>query len=196
MPLHEPHDDVKRLHAAFDSLKDFYRRFYDFVSQLDAKLKAGKYDVQDMTDMGFLFRELERLADEQLRKDCVARKDHINSALCEAIMAVVANNPNADDKAEGTLATGRPDSKFQTAPPKPGTPEFAVFMKWLGVSDPSMYENGVMKVSWSEMEKVITTCVEEGIPLPPGIKKENVWVKHNVTYRKKRIKASDAADDA
>jgi hypothetical protein len=186
--LHPPHDAVKRFQAAYDAIVSLHRRFYDYMAEMDRVLKSKTLDKQDLCDIGFLFRQCRDQLDDW-RKDAQARMEFVNNSLGETMTQEIASRPDkASDKVEGTLANGTLDVIHRGAPPAVGTPEFEAFGKWAGISDTKQFTAGLMKISWTEMEKLLTTCMEEGLPLPPNMK---TWPVFNVKYRKKSSRATD-----
>jgi hypothetical protein len=115
--------------------------------------------------------------------------EFVNNALGEFMTQEVASNPgDASDKVSGTLAGGTLDVIYRGSPPAVGTPEFEEFAEWAGIKDTTHFTAGLMKISWSEMEKLLTTLMEAGHRLPPGVKS---WPVFNVKYRKRTSRATD-----
>jgi hypothetical protein len=186
--LHPPSDYVKRFHAAYDAILSLHHRFYDYVSQLDDVLKAGTLDKQDLCDIGFLYRQIRDKMDDW-RKDAQARMEFINKVLGEKVTQELTEKPGeASDKLAGTLATGTVSVVYRGQPPAVGTPEFEKFAEWAGIKDTTQFTAGIMKVSWTELEKLLTECMEAGLPLPPNVK---AWPVYNVSYRKRTSRATD-----
>lgn len=188
--LHPPAEQVTQLQVLVEQLRLAHHNLYDHISQLGDKLKlAGSFDNQDLTDIGFLLRAAEERC-EETRKDVKARKDIANKTLCEALISEYTQRPDlATGGSEGTLATGTPDVKYQVNPPDPDKPGSAAFYKWLGFENSAKY-GGLVKVSWTEMTKLITGLLEAGSPLPPGIDKP--WPVHNMIYRRKSRAVHDS----
>jgi hypothetical protein len=177
--LHEPHDDVKRLLALYDQLRSLHRLFYDHVSLVGDRMKARKYDLQDLTDLGFLNSKVAVMM-EEWRKDAKARREFADRLICLAVMEAGLSDPSkAEERSQGSLASGSPDVKMEVAPPEPGQPGYVELARHLGMPEDAI-QKGLVKFSWTKLSELITKAAEDGAPPPPGIGKP--WPVHNVRY--------------
>lgn len=159
--------DVENLKYLYDEFMRDYQQFYDFLSVLSAKVRERKLPIHDLTDLGFLCRELENKSDE-LRKDAKARKEQIGELLANSQMDASLTNPQqSDDTVWGNLAYGKVDVSVRVDPPAPGTNEYLVLMKYLGVENPHQ----CVKFDWKKIQELALRLVETGGPkaLPPGL---------------------------
>lgn len=152
------HDDVRELVEDLDSLKRLHSVMYDHASPTVDKVKIRKFSSEELADLGFLFREMEKLLDDW-RKDCKARKELISKLLC--LQLVKADT----DIVQGDLCRAQVDMKMRSDFPSPESEEYFALLRHFGINpdDP-------IRISWKGLGDHCTRLFEQGKSLPPGMK--------------------------
>lgn len=161
---------VKKLREVFGECQTLYGLVYGFLSQITPNIKRRKFTNSELTDIGFLCREMENLFDE-LRKECKARKELCGSIIAYQLTQQSLTDPNVAMKTRGDLATGTPDVKMQAALPKKLTPEYFQLTDFFGVPR-DIAETGILKLDWKMVTKYCTKLTYKGRPIPEGFGKQ------------------------
>jgi len=155
------HNDVKKLQVMADALHEAHAAFYEMIVPITKKIEEGvEYNDVAMADLGFLCRELEDLLDEW-RKDSKVRKELVGRLLCSMLVHSDRELVRAD--------LCRAQAKIGMRPqfPKKGTDDYYALLAYYGITDP---DNQPVSLSWVGVAKVCTKLIEQGKPLPPGMK--------------------------
>jgi len=145
------------------------------LGNITAKLKKREYSKEELCDIGFLCRELERSFDDW-RKDCKARRELAEKVLAYSVM-MESLDGEADDVVRGKLARAVCDVKKEAIIPKRGTDEFYSLMEHFGVTGEA---TEVLKFDWKRMAEFVTKLAEEGKEVPKGI--DRTIPKYKATF--------------
>jgi hypothetical protein len=135
----------------------------DTFALVENRIKKGLVEAPEMTDIGFLLRELERAFDE-MRKEAKMRKEFISRILAAKCVASL-NEEQTVGKFVGDLATATPDAKVYPKVPKPGSVEYAELLRYFGVPDP-VIKAGVLKPSFTQTQEWLQARAAEGLNPP------------------------------
>lgn len=173
---------VKKLRGVFEEVQLTYNLTYGFLSEITPTIKAKELTVNDLTDIGFLCREMAKIFDE-LRKECEARQNLCGSIIAYQLITKTLTDPNASMKSKGELATGTPKLKMQAALPKKFTPEYYQITDFMGVPR-DVAETGVLRLDWRRVVEYCTEMAEKGKKMPEGFGKQ--YPLYTTTFRKRR----------
>lgn len=144
---------------------------YEYLLRLTNEYKAGTYDLRLLVDIGFLCREIEENCDN-LRKEAALRKDIAGQKIAFDMTKQASAGEEVEDPLQGELASGSPDVKMESVRPRPGSPENAALLTYLGVSRENADSVGaVFHADWKALSRWMTARAEQGTPPPPGIVK-------------------------
>jgi hypothetical protein len=136
--------------------------------------------MPDLVDSGYLCREISNIC-EDLRKSCNSREDTIGR--CIAARAGADSMRGEVTVLHGEYANATPYVKVKPRFPDPDTPEYAVLMRWIGLSD-EMIEKGMLRPSFTRIQEILTERAEKGEQALPGI--SVTFTEANVVFRKRR----------
>jgi len=171
---------AKKLQNIFGECQLLYNLVYGFLSEMTPSIKSKALDNSELTDFGFLCRELENLFDE-LRKECKARKELCGSIIAYRLIQESLTDPTITMRSKGTLATGTPDIKMQAALPKKFTDEYFQLTDFFGVPR-DVAETGILRLDWKRVTEYCTKLSNEGKPIPEGFGKR--YPLYSTTFRK------------
>jgi len=150
-----------------NKLVEFQEQLIHFHYQLSPEVKEGEIDLSELTDVGYLHREMEKTLEELLR-DVRAQKNFLSRILAIKITKRVLRDPTLKLQSKGQLAKAFPDAKVVPKLPRKDDPKYSVLLKALGVEEDSITRQLVM-VYWPKFCEYITELTAEGKPLPEGI---------------------------
>ena len=163
--------------------------------QLDASSAASaipgliaSMPIPDAVDCGFLFREIEKIA-EDVKKKMAARKDLIGQSL--ALKAGAAAVRGDELPLHGELARGTVHTSNEPRIPGHDTPQFIELMRWCGVP-PEVAARGHLRPSFRRLTEEIDRRMALGEKLPPGI--EATYAKMTVTFIRKKSAITEVED--
>jgi len=171
---------AKQLQKVFEEAQLLYNLVYGFLSEATPAIKSKALDNIELTDFGFLCRELENLFDE-LRKECKARKELCGSIIAYRLIKKSLTDPTITMKSKGVLAIGTPDIKMQVALPKKFTEEYFQLTDFFGVPR-DVAETGVLRLDWKKVTEYCTKLTEDGKPIPEGFGKK--YPLYSTVYRR------------
>jgi hypothetical protein len=167
--------DVKQLQALLEKTRSLHQKLYLFGQEVMEQAKSNRYAQTERVDLGFLFRELEQIHDED-RKDAKARKE-----LLGKLIAFNAMQTDGDvDSIRGELATGIPDVSMIVELPKRDSAEYTALVNHLGVPQSVL---SLLKLDWTAVCAHVTQCAENGRKPPPGLEKSRPI--YSTTFRRK-----------
>lgn len=177
------HDDTKRLQFMLREQTERFLQINQFLQEVIAKVKAGApYSVEDLCDIGFLCRELNKISDE-LRKEAEAKKDLIGMKIAYIMTERSVSEPDINMTVHGELATGSPDVKTAAAIPKWGSPEYKALCDYFKIPEEAQ-QTGMFSVNYNRMADIITRMAEEGKNPPPGVLK--TYPKFSTVFRERK----------
>lgn len=164
--------DVRSLKLSLRDLETTLLDLYNLFQMIGSQLKSRQYTKSQLADLGYLFRECEKVLDDR-RKDAMAFKSLTGKTLALMVMqdADSLNDANADDTIRGTIARATVDLKMVPKIPKKGTPEFYALLGAMGL-DPDMVDpnkGGVFSINWKKAVEVATARLEAGEKPIPGL---------------------------
>lgn len=179
------HEQVKMAQGLRDVLVAFHKEVYDFIAVTHDGVTKMELSMEDLVDMGYLCRDMERYLDE-MRKEVKSRKELIGKLLA---FHVAQQSLNDTEKLQvtvkGELATGTPDVKLQPKIPEPKTEEFSQLMEYFGLSrDRLAGIEDCLRLSFNGMRDLVSRLAEEGYPMPPGVVK--TWPVYTTTFRRRK----------
>lgn len=168
---------TKELDLLLEAAISFYATSRDTILKFaDSSRNEG---VKNLVDQGFLLREIEKRF-EEIRKDIKAVREIVDRNLCIKSTMALAEDPDLETiKTDLCYATPKTIRCCQV--PSPKSPHYAQMMEFFG-ADPSATE-GVLKLSFSELEKYVTLAEEDGRKLPEFF--PSLFNKYTVSYRKR-----------
>lgn len=162
------HQDVLTLKQAEENLQGWFAEFHSKSLEILERVKESDgYTDEELCDIGFFCREIERITDEW-RKDVKAAKELIGKVLCARRVKATANDEAPDMTVRAEFSTGSPDVRLTTTFPKRGTTEYEQLLSSMGVKQ-DIIENGVLVPHWTHMTEHVTALVEAGGNPPPGV---------------------------
>jgi len=171
--------DVELAKKLFDEFQDTHREVFELLRNLSESAKKKLYSRGDLADLGYLCREISKLADD-IRKDCNAHQNLLGKLLSMSVI----QDPDVQDDVRGTLATATPtvtrvplDLPRQSVNPE----RFAQTMEFFGVPKDKW---DIVKLDWKKVESEITRRMEEGEKSIPGIGPG--FPRFGCIYRKRR----------
>lgn len=174
------HNDITRLRALFAKIMDLHHEILDHVLEVNKKSKEQTYSDPDMTDGGYLLREVGSLLNE-CRKEAEQSCELFGKILAARIIQRSVSNPNASDMTRGTLASAQANMKMEAQIPKSGTMDYDLFLRHIGLPDP-VAKTGLLKPDWKKVSEYVTKRAEDGKTTTPGLGK--TWPKYSCTFRK------------
>lgn len=163
-----------------DVVNEFRKRLLRFRLEMSEQLidvteriKAEVHRRPDLCDIGWACREAAKVADD-IRKEFNARFELAGKLLAFRITQDAIQNPELLTEKDGLVARGRfasgtPDVSQAANPPKHGTKEYLALGRYLGIPDPVL-ESSVVRFSYPDLAEMISRSIEEGKPLPDGIR--------------------------
>ena len=137
---------VEELKNVLEESAEFYSRVRTLVLGISTETRTGKFNKQELCDIGFLCREVVTQF-EEIRKDIGAVKVLVDRIFCIKVMQETLMNPAKSDTIQGEEASGTPYYKKSVTLPKKDTEEYFEMLKYFGVSLEGI-EMGVAKISW------------------------------------------------
>jgi hypothetical protein len=148
-------------------LKEFHDQIYEEIIPITEKLRKNGFSIEELVDLGYFFRETERLLDEW-RKNAKARRE-----LCERLLGV---NVQDDPTIHGEHATATLDATLEHELPKVGTDEYRELCEHFGI--PS---DGLFRPHWKAMNELVQDAIMNGKKKPPGLGRQ--WTKFHCVFR-------------
>jgi len=171
---------AKKLQSVFGECQLLYNLVYGFLSESTPAIKSKALSNEELTDFGFLCRELEKLFDE-LRKECKARKELCGSVIAYRLIQESLTDPTITMKSKGELATGTPNLKMEVQLPKKFTDEYFQLTDFFGVPR-EVAETGILRLDWKMVTTYCTKLLEDGKSIPEGFGKK--YPRYVTTYRR------------
>lgn len=161
---------IEELIKISEECQMLYNLVYGFLSEQTSRIKAGELSSSELTDFGYLSRELGNLFDE-LRKECQAREKLCGSMIAYRLTQESLTDPTITMQSRGTLAIGTPDMKMQVGLPQKFTDEYFQLTDYFGVPR-NVAEKGVLRLDWNAVVEYCTKLVQEGKKIPNGFGKQ------------------------
>lgn len=158
---------VEEMQAQLAKVKDLHGHLYEDLVSLTTRIQCGTLTKEEMVDLGFLCRETSKLLDES-RKDCNARQEFLGKKIAMEVTRDSLTNPDVDTTVRGTLARGAIDVKERGKLPIKGSPAYVALLDHFYVPRQTI-KSEVLKPDWTAIGNLVTLCMEEGKPLPPGV---------------------------
>lgn len=169
-------DEAKELkqtvEAIYEAIVSYCYTLHGVVDQLDE---------HDLTDVGYLLRECERLLDDA-RKEAKAKKETISRLLAVKVINRCTEDPTTELRSRGELATATPDVAIRPKLPKAGTPEYVRLLEFLGVP-PDAIAGGTLSIHFNRMSEMLTALAAEGKNPPPGLL--GTYTDNTCTFRRR-----------
>lgn len=177
--------EIVRAQELLSELSELYKKIYNECSATFQEIRRREFSSEELTDIGFLFREMENIGDT-IRKESKGRKELCAKLICAAVVEASLNDPtDALSRVDGRLATFNPNVKFISSLPKKDDPEYDEFLEWIGVSK-EVIAKGLLNFRFNEMCDLLTHLVSEGKPVPKGFK--NSVPMYGGVYRRRKSK--------
>lgn len=173
---------AKKLQDISGECQLLYNMVYGFLSEVTPSIKSKVLSNSELTDFGFLCRELANLFDE-LRKECKARQELCGSIIAYRLIQESLSDPTITMKSKGTLATGTPDIKMQAALPKKFSEEYFKLTDFFGVPR-DVAEAGILRLDWKRVTEYCTQLTQDGTPIPEGFGKK--YPLYSTVFRRKK----------
>jgi hypothetical protein len=173
-------DIINEFTEILDECQTLYNLVYGYLSEQTSQIKIGRLNTGELTDFGFLSKELECLFDE-LRKECKARKDLCGSMIAYKLIQESLTDPAAAIQSRGSLSIGVPDVKMQVSLPKKFTEEYFQITDHFGVSR-DVAATGILRLDWNAVVEYCTKLFSEGKKIPSGFGKK--YPLYQTTFRK------------
>lgn len=171
---------AKKLQNIFEECQLLYNLVYGFLSEATPTIKSKILSNEELTDFGFLCRELEHLFDE-LRKECKARKELCGGIIAYRLIQESLTDPTITMKSKGTLAIGAPDVKMEVGLPKKFTDEYFQLTDFFEVPR-EVAETGILRLDWQMVTRYCTKLMQDGKSIPEGFGKK--YPRYVTTFRK------------
>jgi len=136
----------------------------DAFAFVENRVKKKLVGAPELTDVGFLLRELENSFDE-MRKEVKMRKEFISRLLAAMCVASLNEDEETVGKFVGELASAMPDAKVYPKIPKAGTVEYEELLRYFGVPDPVIVA-GLLKPSFVQTQEWLQQRAAEGLNPP------------------------------
>lgn len=184
--------DVIALQKLTEELKELHHRVYEHLSLIDERMKKNQTSNQDMVDLGFLCREQEELLDE-MRKNAKARKEFTQRMLVTLWTGAALTPTPLPDTIKATLASANNFRiKKMAQLPEYGGEDYVLYLRSLGIPE-EVISKGLVKPDWDKTAEHVTTLLEDGKKLPPGI--GQTWNIYTCTFiRARRTVKPDQED--
>ena len=179
------HDAVLIALRRYQSLERMYPAIYSDLSRLETLAKSSDLTQGDRADAAYAMREISRVVAD-IRKEA----DRIKRLLDQVMCVVWTTNCETDDSTprsiHGEVAIATPNVKMGvTLPTKNTDPEnYRTLMQHFGFSD-ELIEADAVRTHWPGMVQYMTNLMEEGKPLPPGVRPDQTYPIYNTTIRKR-----------
>jgi len=173
---------AKKLQKIFEECQLLYNLVYGFLSEATPSIKSKALSSEELTDFGFLCRELEHLFDE-LRKECKARKELCGGIIAYRLIQKSLTDPTVTMKTKGMLATGTPNLKMEVCLPQKFTDDYFRLTDFFGISR-DIAETGILRLDWKMVSQYCTKLMEDGKPIPEGFGEK--YPRYYTTYRRAR----------
>lgn len=152
-----------------EEARDLHSRVYEVMAEEGQRMKKGGMTDEELVDFGFLCREFERLLDDW-RKDAKARQEFAGKLICQRLIKDSVNDEEPETTMQGTLARAEIDMKVIARVPEPGSDAFKKLLQSAGVPESAVTsDDGVLKLSFGKLSKMVTSRATSGQPLPPGL---------------------------
>lgn len=175
-------DDVKELKELHSRLTMWNADQTNVMIDVLRKVKKNEYKKEDLVDLGFFLREMEKLADE-IRKECYAKKEFIGKVLCVIVAQEATEDPDKGLTIHGEFASGTADVKKAPGIPKFGTAEYTKLCKFFKIAEDTR-DTGVVQFHFKRLGDYISDMMAEGKDPPPGI--STTYNVYRTLWRKKR----------
>ena len=178
-------DKVKLLLRSFEQMQEQYMERYALLTALKDSAKEGELTSEELVDIGYLCREIGKLADE-MRKEADAKMALFGAKLAESMLnSLVAGDGSAEDSVKGALASGRPGLKQRVRLPAKETEEY---MKLLAHYRIPFENRHLLRLHYPTIRDEATEAAKRGENPPPGVQ---IGVpEFYCTYRKLRTNAT------
>jgi hypothetical protein len=187
--LSEGQKAIERADELRVRVEDLLMEVYTFTADTLNGIQSRKFTLEELADLGFLCREIEKSVDET-RKEARARKE-----LCGKVIAFVtaqarvADPSKVVDSVRGRFSIATPDVKQIPKIPQPGTPEYLQLMAWLGITDRELLDSGVLSFKFQELCDLVTKRAQDAKNMPPGITK--TWPSFVCEFRRRKDKLAE-----
>lgn len=175
-------EDVLKTKRIYNRFFELYTESYQYMmDQIERIKKEGEFSNPDLTDIGFLWRELENLLDDA-RKEAKAKKELISKILAMRKTREFMDDPSIDLTVHGKIAYGSPNVRQVPGLPRPGTPHYKKLCDHFEIPD-VVASKGLVKFSFNELADYLTGLGEDGVNAPEGVRTYPVY---SMTYRRKK----------
>ena len=180
MKIEDP--DVKELESIYQEVFTLYQKgFHHLLKILQRVQKLGEYSLEEMTDLGFLCREMGKQLDE-FRKECVAKQELIGKIIAVILTKKSVADPGIELTVRGRLASGSPDVRQVPVFPEVGSDDYLRLFFHFGITNTELIKRKLVRFHWPEFVVYLTELAEAGKPTPDGLKK--TFAKFSTTFRK------------
>ena len=169
------HSDVEKLNALRLEVEDKMQVLQSMAHDVLPRLKRRYYSDPQLCDVGWCFRQMERMFDE-MRKEAKAKAELAGKLLAHnrILMSIAAGNDEKLLKIQGELSAATPKVRHEVYPPKRGTPAYERLCRHFGIED-DVAESGVLQFHYQHIGDWATQCAEEGKDLPEGLEPRPVY---------------------
>ena len=166
--------------SAHQDIRGLFQRFVTELS--DLKDQIADLNDAELTDLGFLCREIATVADE-VRKEFKAKLELIGLHLAKRVVDHSLQDPTDDGIRRGMLASASPKVEHEPVIPYKGTKEYLQLCEWMGLRA-DIAERGIMSFSFKRMAEMLTEMAEQGKNPPANL--VEIRPKFSTTFRRKR----------
>jgi hypothetical protein len=174
--------EIEALHGKLLDTNKLYSVIRGLVVGISEKAKQGKYEKEELCDLGFLCREIVSQC-EEIRKDVQAVKVLVDKIACISVMKNTLSNPMGEDNIHGKLSTGTPHFRKTVTLPKKDSEEWFNMLEYFGV-EPTEIDSKIVKVSWKGVCNHITELTELGKHIPEFLPK--IHDDYTVVHRRRQ----------
>tara|TARA_R110002096_G_C14661938_1_gene728403 strand:- start:15857 stop:16414 length:558 start_codon:yes stop_codon:yes gene_type:complete len=163
---------IDRLQALYERTEELMQEYAALQYSVDCGRGAKDLAEGELTDIGFLEREMERLLDHH-RKEAKSRQLGIGKELCLIIMERFGSGSGGELKSRGKLANATPDVKQEPIVPRKGDADYDEIMASLGFP-PELARAGAVSIHYNHMAEHLTALAAEGKNAPGRLSKRAV----------------------
>ena len=174
-----PADDVRLLNGQRATLYGYHKDLLALIRIISTRVKASQLTKEELVDCCLLLRDIMELA-EDLKKETNALMEDAGD--CAALLWTL--DPTAKGPITGTLAKGIIKQKvYPKLPSKKHEPErHQILLEALGLRPGA--DANLFSISWPRLVDKLSAEYEAGLPLPAGIKPEELAMKPKLEVRR------------
>ena len=166
---------LKQALTLYREMHEFYVKMLPFLEEFE---RVGT--PEDMVDILYALRKSKDMADE------IKRKMNALSTVVEKLI-LIAMATKEEVSFAGVYAKASVKTSMSTEVPSPKSGEvYEDFMKYLGVTDQSVIDFGLLRIHFPSWGNYYTAMLEAGIDLPESLSNLKQYDTSNVQLRKRK----------